>query len=37
MDSSQILHSHKDHQIITVGVPNTPTTKQRWRTAAIKI
>jgi len=30
-----ILHSHKDHQILYVGGPNTRKTNLRWRTAAI--
>jgi len=32
---SQILHSHKDHQILFVGGPNTRKTNPRWRTAVI--
>ena len=32
---NQILHSHKDHQILFVGGPNKRTTNPRWRTAAI--
>jgi len=34
-DSSQILHSNKDHQILIMGGPNTRTTNPRWQTAAI--
>ena len=34
-DYNQILHSHKDHQILFVGGPNTRKTNPRWRTAAI--
>jgi len=29
------LHSHKDHQVLFVGGPNTRKTNPRWRTAAI--
>ena len=29
------MHSHKDHQILIVGGPNTRKTNPRWRTAAI--
>ena len=34
-DYHQILHSHKDHQVLFVGGPNTRKTYPRWRTAAI--
>jgi len=34
-DFNQILHSHKDHQILFVGGPNTHAINLRWRTAAI--
>ena len=34
-DYNQILHSHKDHQILFMGGPNTRKTYPRWRTAAI--
>ena len=30
-----MLHSHKDHQVLFVGGPNTRKTNPRWRTAAI--
>ena len=33
--NNQILHSHKDHQILFVGGPNTSKTNPRWRTATI--
>ena len=35
IDSNQILHSAKDHQVPFVGSPNTHITNPRWRTAAI--
>jgi len=35
MDSNQILHSGKDHQMPFVGGPHTRITKLRWRTDAI--
>ena len=35
IDSNQILHSDKDHQIPFVGGPNTHIINPRWRTAAI--
>ena len=35
IDSNQILHSDKDHQMPFVGGPPTPITNPRWRTAAI--
>jgi len=34
-DYNQILHSHKDHQVLFVCGPNTRKTNPRWRTAAI--
>ena len=34
-DYNRIVHSHKDHQILIVGGPNTRKTNPRWRTAAI--
>ena len=34
-DYHQILNSHKDHQVLFVGGPNTRKTNPRWRTAAI--
>jgi len=34
-DSSQILQSDKDQQMLFVGGPNTRKTNPRWRTAAI--
>jgi len=34
-DYHQISHSHKDHQELFVGGPNTRKTYPRWRTAAI--
>ena len=34
-DYNQILHSHKDHQILFVGGSNTRKTNPRWRTASI--
>ena len=35
IDSNQILHSDKDHQMPFMGGPNTRITNPRWRTAAI--
>ena len=35
IDSNQILHSDKHHQMPFVGGPNTRITNPRWRTAAI--
>jgi len=35
IDSNQILHSDKDHQMPFVGAPNTCITYPRWRKAAI--
>jgi len=35
IDSDQILHSDKDHQMLFVGGPNTHITNPRWRTATI--
>ena len=35
IDSNQILHSDKDHEMPSVGGPNTHITNPRWRTAAI--
>jgi len=35
IDSNQILHSDKDHQIPIVGGPNKRITNLRWRKAAI--
>ena len=35
IDSNQILHSDKDHQMPFVGGPDTRITNPRWRTAAI--
>ena len=35
IDSDQILHSDKDHQMPFVGGPHTRITNPRWRTAAI--
>ena len=35
IDSNQILHSDKDHQMTFVGGPTTRITNPRWRTAAI--
>jgi len=35
MDSNQILHSDKDHQMPFVGGPNKRFTDPRWWTAAI--
>ena len=35
IDSNQILHSDKDHQMPFVGGPHTRITNPRWRTAAI--
>ena len=35
IDSNQILHSDKDHQMLFVGGPHTRITNPRWRTAAI--
>jgi len=35
MDSNQILHTSKDHQICFVGGPETWKTNSRWRTATI--
>ena len=35
IDSNQILHSDKDHQMPFVGGPHTRVTNPRWRTAAI--
>jgi len=35
IDSNQILHSDKDHEMPFVGGPNTRSTNSRWRTAAI--
>jgi len=35
IDCNQILHSDKDHQMLSVGGPNTRITNPRWRTAAI--
>jgi len=35
IDSNQILHSDKDHQMPFVGGPNTHITNPKWRTAAI--
>ena len=35
IDSNQILHSDKDHQMRLVGAPNTRITNPRWRTATI--
>ena len=35
VNSNQILHSDKDHQMPFVGGPNTRITNPRWRTAAI--
>jgi len=34
-DSNQILYSDKDHQMPSVGDPNTHVTNPRWRTIAI--
>ena len=34
MDSNQILHIDKDHQMPFVGGPNTRITNPRWRMAA---
>jgi len=35
IDSNQILHSDKDHQMPFVGSPHTRITNPRWRRAAI--
>jgi len=35
IDSNEILHSDKDHQMPFTGGPNTPITNPSWRTAAI--
>jgi len=35
VDSNQILHSDRDHQMPFVGGPNSHITNPRWRTAAI--
>jgi len=35
MDSNQILHTSKDHQICFVGGPETQETNPRWQTTAI--
>jgi len=35
MDSNQILHTSKGHQICFMGGPETWKTVPRWRTAAI--
>jgi len=35
INSSQILHNIKDHQVLLVGGPNAALTYPRWRTAAI--
>jgi len=35
VNSHQILHSDKDHQMPFVGGPNTLITNPRWKTAAI--
>jgi len=35
IDSNQILHSDKDHQMPDEGGPHTRITNPRWRTAAI--
>ena len=35
IDSNQILHSDKDHQMPFVGSPHTRITNPRWRMAAI--
>jgi len=35
VDSNQILHSDKDHQMPFVDGPNTRITNPRWRMAAI--
>jgi len=35
IDSNQILHNTKDHQMLTVGGSNMAPTHPRWRTAAI--
>jgi len=35
MDSNQILHTSKDHQICFVGGPETQKTNPKWQTAAI--
>jgi len=34
-DSNQILHRHKDHQVLLVGGPNTRKTNPTWRTANV--
>jgi len=35
IDSNQILHNNKDHEILFLGGPNTHITNQRWQMAAI--
>ena len=35
IDSNQIFHSDKDHEMPFVSIPDTRITKPRWRTAAV--
>jgi len=35
INSNEILHSDKDHQILFIGCPNMLITNPRWRTVAI--
>jgi len=35
IDHNQILHSDRDHRVLSVGCANVPQTNPRWRTAVI--